>query len=84
MGKVIGPDVLFEIFFRGEGRTGLEHDDAETACGEDFGGSASGRAGADDADVVELGRADDLHACRWKDGGNYNAEGAGEGRCAAS
>jgi hypothetical protein len=44
-----------------ERRTGLEQRNAQTALCEDLGSGASRGAGADNANIISLGRAPNLH-----------------------
>ena len=55
MRQLIGPDVLFKIFFRIQRRTRFEHDHAEAAFSQHFRSGAARRARSNDADVVHLG-----------------------------
>ena len=55
MRRFVRPHQHLEIFFGMNLRPGFEQGAAEAAFGEDFGGRAAARAGADDADVVLLG-----------------------------
>ena len=57
MGQFVGPDVLLVIVLGIHGRAGLQQCDTQAAFSQHFGGSASGSARTDDADVISLGRA---------------------------
>src|SRR5215470_505408 len=60
MWQLVRPDMLFEILLWIQRRPGLKHDHTETAFGKNFRGGAAGGAGADDANVVNFGRAGHL------------------------
>ena len=55
MGQRIGPHMLFIVFAGIQQGPCLEHDNIQTALGQNLGRSTAARAGADDADVVNLG-----------------------------
>src|SRR5437899_2085255 len=57
MRKLVGPDVLLKVLCRIQRPTSFQHDHTESAFGEDLRRRPASRAGADDADVVNLGRA---------------------------
>ena len=61
MGQVVGPDVLLVISLGDKWRASLKQRDTQTALREHLGGGASRGAGADDAYVIRLGCAIDLH-----------------------
>jgi hypothetical protein len=44
MGKVIRPEMFFEVLVRAERRSRLEQHNADAALGQNFGGGAAGRA----------------------------------------
>src|SRR5579862_5267481 len=60
VGQVVGPHVLLEVACRNHRRPRLQQHHIEAAFSENLGGGASGGAGTDDADVVNLGRANYL------------------------
>src|SRR5581483_2753984 len=60
VGQVVGPHVLLEVARRNHWRPRLQQHHIEAAFSENLGGRASGGAGNDNADVVNLGRANYL------------------------
>jgi hypothetical protein len=66
MRQIVRPHVLFVIAGWNHRRPGLQQHHVEAAFGENFGGGAAGGAGADNAYIVNLGRADYLeHEVSW-------------------
>jgi hypothetical protein len=60
MRQVIRPDMFFEILGRIQRRPSLKHDHVQSALGEYLGRGSTGRAGADNANIVSLRRANYL------------------------
>src|SRR4029077_16912497 len=59
-GKLVGPNVLFEILHRVQPRPGLKHDDVQPAFGENLGSGSPPCSRSNNANVIHLRRTADL------------------------
>ena len=60
VGQLVGPDVFFVILFRIERRAGFKQDNIQAAFGKNLGSGAPGSPRANNADVINFWRTDDL------------------------